>query len=243
MAANEYNPALEDLGPEPDLGAAPGDDQNPYAELLREQHQGQATALRVTARAAAATPPDQAAQVLRLANHLQVPPSIVARNLPWFDRQDRLQATPYEQILRETPTLGAWLQQPEHAAVAQDNLPVLRRLEGVLRGHAQAEAAGPAGAESLNPDTGTWQPRSPLSSANPVASLVGGYEVSYTEGAQTFLRGLSNLPAILPGLILKDGALSREDRPILSTRPPRTRSRARSSWASRRWWAWRSRRP
>ncbi len=152
MAANEYDQALEDLGPEPDLGAAPGDDQNPYAELLREQHQGQATALRVTARAAAATPPDQAAQVLRLANRLQVPPSIVARNLPWFDQQDRLQATPYEQILRETPTLGAWLQQPEHAAVAQDNLPVLRRLEGVLRGHAQAEAAGPAGAESFNPN-------------------------------------------------------------------------------------------
>src|SRR5690606_37721094 len=69
--------------------------------------------------------PDDMGRALDIGSRRNLPPLVVAQNLPEFDERDRLDEI---QEAAKDPLMGRWLQKPEHAALAKDDLATLRRL-------------------------------------------------------------------------------------------------------------------
>lgn len=119
MSRNEYDTMLE-----------PG---NEYDKIVAGQMQDQNVALRRSMLQASDATPDRQAEVLRLSQRTKLPADIVDRNLDTIKKNVEFQSTDYDRILRDTPNLGQWLQDPHNAAVAKDDLGSLGAIEDVGR--------------------------------------------------------------------------------------------------------------
>lgn len=134
MAQTIYDQTLEDL---------PASPSTIYDDLLEERRAGQETRLRRSLRIAEDTPPDRAAETRRMSLKFGVPPAIVDREFDDYSRRDRL-ARPYGDMQRETPGLTTWLEDPQNAAVAQDDLENLGLLEWLVTAPQRAYRQGAA---------------------------------------------------------------------------------------------------
>lgn len=104
---------------------------NEYDEAVREladtRHQSLSHSF--TAAAAAGLGPDQQARVLDLSKRHNLPADIVARNLPDIERQEATRPPDFEALATDAPGLAKWLEDPANAALAQDDLAPLKRLD------------------------------------------------------------------------------------------------------------------
>lgn len=128
MANNLFDETLEDLDAE--RTGAPA--RNPFLETLESIERDQAMRLRGALRQASGTSPEQAAEARRLSLKFGVPPSAVLRDLATWRSRDRVDGQPLGAIAFESPALAGWLESPDNAAVASDDLPALRRLDQTL---------------------------------------------------------------------------------------------------------------
>jgi hypothetical protein len=87
--------------------------------LLDEQD---GRAARQNALAAPQVSPDDMGRALSIAQRREQPPLVVADNLAEFDEREHLDAM---EAAGKEPRLGAFLQKPEHAALAKDDLPAM----------------------------------------------------------------------------------------------------------------------
>lgn len=95
-----------------------------YADLIAEQ---QAEERRLRARAAGIeapeVAPDAMARALQVADARGLPPGVVATNLPEYEQTMTLDAL--DGAASASPALARWLGDPNHAALAKDDLPSL----------------------------------------------------------------------------------------------------------------------
>jgi hypothetical protein len=121
---------------------------NPYDRLVADSVDRQQTSLRISMHAATKGPaPDQAAKQQQVAERLKVPVEMVERHPELFTAQDQLERTPYDEMLRQSPNLAEWLQQPNNAAVAHDDLENLGLLEWLVTAPQRAFHQGQAQVE------------------------------------------------------------------------------------------------
>lgn len=77
--------------------------------------------------------PDRQAQVINLSKSLNLPPSVVDSNFDEFQKKHAVESVPYDSIAADTPGFGAWLQDPNNAALAKDDLEALGSIEKKVR--------------------------------------------------------------------------------------------------------------
>lgn len=124
-------PPLEELDQTPQGPQAPPDD--PYLAIVRSLDEAREARVRASVQAATETTPERAAEVRQLSDLYRVTPDVAARNFDELKRRAAADAVPVGEIRAETPKLAEWLEKPENAALARDDIPQLRGLaKGLL---------------------------------------------------------------------------------------------------------------
>lgn len=118
--------AAEPAPSEPTPAAPP---PNKYAAIVDQLEGARQVRLRASLRAASAIDPDAHAKALALSAQTGVPADVAARNPAMVGQVARQQGVDYQGLLKDHPELSAWLSDPNHAAIAQDDIPVLRTLD------------------------------------------------------------------------------------------------------------------
>jgi hypothetical protein len=108
---------------------------NEYVDMLHEEQGSQKQALQQSMFVAARKEPDQHARVLELSKKTNLPSAFVERNYEKLAQKQAQQGTDYDQIISETPGLAAWLQEPDNAAIARDDIEGLAQVERSLKSH------------------------------------------------------------------------------------------------------------
>ena len=136
------NPYLSVVGgtdAEPSQGSTPATPPNPYLDQLRKQQEMEVTG---SALQSSAHSPDQYAQALKLSQEHGVPTHVALNNA------DQLQAisqkAQLDRVLKESPTLSQWLQQPDNMGVARDDLHNLSKVEDATKSLGSSLIASPA---------------------------------------------------------------------------------------------------
>ncbi len=114
---------------DPQISPAPTRD--PIDEALDRADRLRQLPLRSSLLATSDTNPEQAAEARRLAMKFLVPPALVERNLDEFRKREQTDR-PVQQIHEQTPTLAGWLEDPQNAKVAHDDLEQLGFLEWLV---------------------------------------------------------------------------------------------------------------
>jgi hypothetical protein len=139
MPGNRLDEALQQL--EGDAPTPAPASPNPFDATVRELHAAGEQRLRRTFGEVADAAPDQAAQARRLGQQFGVPTAVVERNFAEYARKGQIEK-PYRAIRKETPALAAWLEEPENAAVAKDDLEALGFLEWIVTAPTRAFEQG-----------------------------------------------------------------------------------------------------
>lgn len=139
MPGNPYEEILDEEQAEASGGASPA--PTIYEEILREEDAAQETALRRSFLSTSESNPETVAEARRYSLKFGVPAPIVERNIADYRKRDASDK-PFAQMTRETPALTSWLETPENAAVAKDDLEQLGFLEWIVTAPPRAFAQG-----------------------------------------------------------------------------------------------------
>lgn len=123
--------------------ATPLSKGNPF-NLLESVDDDQQRRMRAARSVGSDTTPDRSADVQRLSVQTGVPPAVVERNYDSLKSKLDLETHPYAEIQRQTPAVAEWSTQPQHAAVAHDDMANMGYLEWLVT------APGRAFAQQLN---------------------------------------------------------------------------------------------
>ncbi len=77
--------------------------------------------------------PDRHAKVLAISDRMELPPDMVERNFDSLSQKVKFDQGQMDLIKREHPGLSGWLSDRDNAAIAQDDLHVLRTLDYAVR--------------------------------------------------------------------------------------------------------------
>lgn len=125
---NSYDDALAPQAPT--LSPAPA---NEYDDMLTSMDAQKKAQLQQPFVQTADQSPDQAAEDHKLSQTTEIPVTIVSRNREDVRKRAAADATPYEGMLRDTPTLAEYItQHPTIAPVVKDDLPQLGALDFLL---------------------------------------------------------------------------------------------------------------
>lgn len=127
MAGNLYDETMEDLAGD-QTPSAP----NPFLQTLEELDRDQTTRLRLALRSAVDTTPEAATEARRLSLRFGIPPSIIQRDLPSWRTRGRVEDPATVGLAQSAPALAAWLERPDNAALASDDIEGLRGLEHAM---------------------------------------------------------------------------------------------------------------
>jgi hypothetical protein len=123
-------------------GPAAAPQQNPFITLLEEREHQTETVLKASFSQAAETSPDRAAEARRISARTGQPVELIERNFDEFTRRDKVTATPFADLMRQTPALAETLKDPNTAAIMQDDLENLGFLEWLTTAPQRAFARG-----------------------------------------------------------------------------------------------------
>lgn len=132
MPTNEYDEILS--------GGTIKNSGNEYADMLAEDKAMQAQSVKNSMFAAVRKNPDRQAEVMKLAKETNLPASLIERNYDKINEHYKLTRTDYEDLAKNNPGTARFLEDPSYAALAQDDLDSLKRIE---KG-AQRITAGPS---------------------------------------------------------------------------------------------------
>lgn len=123
MDNNEYTDILDQHG------APAGTD---YDKILANDRDVQRSQLQNTMYQAAKVEPDRKADVLRLSDEMKLPPNIVERNYDDLRQKQKVKGVDYDSIIDSTPGLAKFLEDPNKAAVGQDDLQNMQQHEHLV---------------------------------------------------------------------------------------------------------------
>lgn len=126
MASNEY----DDI-----LSQDPPAQANEYDHILAVEKDAQKSQIQQNMFVASQAQPDRKAEVLKLADQMKMPPNIVERNFDDLKRRNVVKGTDYDSLIDESPGLAKFLEDPDHATLAQDDLPNLKSVEQQVQDH------------------------------------------------------------------------------------------------------------
>lgn len=128
MGINEYDDMMgSSQGPEA------SDSANEYDSLIGGEREQRRANLQQSMTAAAATEPDRAARVVKLAKEVGLDTATVSRKLEDVERESYLANNDYDRMMDETPGLSKWLENPDNASVGRDDLDALGRIDKAVR--------------------------------------------------------------------------------------------------------------
>jgi Large polyvalent protein associated domain 22 len=113
--------------------------KNPFL-AIDQADQTEQQQVRTSTQQAAQTTPDKRAESLKLSLRTGLPTSVIERNFDEIKQRSQIAETPYAQIQRESPGVFQWAKEPDHAAVAADDMENLGFLEWVLTAPSKAFA-------------------------------------------------------------------------------------------------------
>jgi hypothetical protein len=118
---NEYDDLLANDGPT--------SSNNEYEALLVDDKLQQKSSLQQSMFVAAKKEPDRHAQVLELSKQTNLPAALVERKFDEVSRSVKQKAPDYDRIIEETPGLAKWLEDPDNATLARDDLEATGNIE------------------------------------------------------------------------------------------------------------------
>lgn len=125
MAINQYEDIIDGLAKE---GALPTS-ADPIDQAIGQYRENQKSALQQSMFVASKSEPDRHAQVLALSEKTKLPPSLVERNFDELAKKQSSASFNYDRLIDESPGLSNWLQNPDNAAVAKDDIESLKKIE------------------------------------------------------------------------------------------------------------------
>lgn len=113
--------------------------KNPFL-AIDQADQTEQQQVRTSAQQATETTPDKRAESLKLSLRTGLPTAVIERNFDAIKQRSQIADTPYAQIQRESPGVFQWAKEPDHAAVAADDMENLGFIEWLLTAPSKAFA-------------------------------------------------------------------------------------------------------
>lgn len=197
MANNEYDQFLEE-----DYGISnQASDGNEYDQLLDDQGTAQRRNAQLNIRSAQEADPKRTIEALKLSQEYNVPPDFAEKNFEILNKKRQASAADYDQIIDESPALAEWLQKPENARLAKNDLPKLGGIEQQTR-RFRAEKANPITIHKEYLRAGKGGLRQLESSAYLIAAAYGKADTRLAaEAVAESSRAQSNLREDAPGYV------------------------------------------
>lgn len=111
---------------------------NEYDALAAAERDRTKQGLKESVYVATGHEPDRRAKVLTLAKEVNLPPDVVERNFDLINRKRSVASKDYDALVENTPGLAKWLENPDNASVAHDELDKLSEVEKVVQDHGLA---------------------------------------------------------------------------------------------------------
>jgi len=127
VATNEYDDLISQ--------SPPVQSGSEYDNLIAEDKGLQRSQLQQNMQLASRVEPDRRAEILRLADKMKLPSSIVERNFEDLKRNSTVRGTDYDKIINESPALATFLEDQNHATLAQDDIDNLKKIERSVQDH------------------------------------------------------------------------------------------------------------
>lgn len=131
---NVYNQAIDNVAPL----------KNEYDAILDKPSADPTAPLKQSMFVASTRNPDNFAQARQLAAQANLPPDVVQRKMPDVQKALTQTQTDYDGIVQNTPKLGEWLQNPDNASVAHDDIPALSKIESNVQDYSTMHQMGAA---------------------------------------------------------------------------------------------------
>lgn len=136
MADSPYADLIGEMAVEEGLPVeavnAPLPDSNPasvYGPMLDAERTAQKQAVQSSMFVASKVDPDRAAKVLALSKKTRIPPNIVENHYDSIAKSQDAESTNYDSLIDKTPGLATWLENPDNAKIAKDDIPNLSKVE------------------------------------------------------------------------------------------------------------------
>lgn len=196
MVENEYL----DLVSEPKTGA------NDYLDKMDSDNEVQAEKLRGSMFAAVnKSSPDEHARVVSLANKMNVKPALIEGKVDEVAKAVELRDNDYFAMMENNPKTSIWLQDPDNATLAKDDLPNLKKIEDIAHDTSFAKDVYSAVMSGLNTYvSGVVKSQAIQFSQGNVEALPPGFESPDAQPA-----GLANLTTKEVPRELYDNAVTR----------------------------------
>jgi diguanylate cyclase (GGDEF)-like protein len=130
VSDNGYEEIIDEVEVDDDAGViAPGANQrDPYDDVIDNQF-GDKSALQQSMFAAADGEPDRRAKAIELSNQTNLPVDIVERNFDEINKKAQRESFDYDDVISSSPMLAKWMQDPDNATLAKDDVPNLQNIE------------------------------------------------------------------------------------------------------------------
>jgi hypothetical protein len=100
---------------------------NEYFGMVQDELSNQKTALKTSMFAGTKVDPDRQAKVIELSNKTSLPVPVVERNFD--DLSKSHSAVDYDELIKTSPKVSEWLQDPKNAGVSHDDIPAMQQVE------------------------------------------------------------------------------------------------------------------
>lgn len=125
MSISQFDDAINSLQK---TGAIPGAGVDPVDSAIEQVKNESKTTLQQNMFAASKTTPDRAARVANIAREISLNPRVVDRKLETLE-ETKSRYLDYDKIIAENPTVAQFLQNPQNASVARDDIDSLTKID------------------------------------------------------------------------------------------------------------------
>ena len=121
---NEYDEVITGNEPEQQEGPV-----NEYDDVVDGMLGDQKNVVKETIKLASTKDPLRSKDVFNISKKNNLPSNIVDKNLDQFKAKEKEDSFQYDELLKINPGLSKWLENPDHAAIAQKEIEPLKRVE------------------------------------------------------------------------------------------------------------------
>jgi len=177
---NEYAQILDN---DPSLAKSLQNPDDEYGQIADQAKEIQKQSLQQSAYVASKGDPERKAEALRLAKEMKLPADLIERNLEEVKKQrDQKQFGDYTEIIDKTPGLAKWLQDPDNATLAKDDLDGLKKTEGSIKEQGfGGDLVDAFKYGAINLAASLAKSPALMAEQSPNAGMLGLYEDSYSQ--------------------------------------------------------------
>lgn len=126
---NEYDDIVNEENNENQINTSPGGVENEYDSIVQEDTKERSVNLKESLRVASESDPNKHSEVYSLAKETKLPTRAVERNIDKIKKFKKQKEMDYSNLMKVTPGLGKWLENPDNAKIAHTELSPLKKIE------------------------------------------------------------------------------------------------------------------